>query len=298
MLIFSDAQGGQLYNALFRQGISMSHSERQSHRDGLDKLIFHQSANIIDRYYHSSESLQNLQQSTVGIVNMPNILTRNGSWFSKGTSHVIQELKALGGSDNISQVVIKSFDVYGGSVNGIEELSQLVGDFEKLYNKPLSVLMDGITASGGYFSVVKAKKIYMGSQMTIVGSIGTMVSYSDYSEADKMQGIKHIEVYATDSVNKNIESRDEDNGNFEKRIELLDATNDVFKQAVIEGRGKRLNVTTQVENSKGDMIAETLSGKIYIGQKVIEMGLADGFSTIDKLIEANTKIQTNKFFIK
>ena len=73
------------------------------------------------------------------------------------------------------------------------------------------------------------------------------------------------------------------NGNTEPlKTELLDPINEVFLKSVTEARGAKLSTFTSV--SGNNVVSEVLSGKTYIGNKAIEVGLADQIGELQDVV--------------
>jgi protease-4 len=100
-----------------------------------------------------------------------------------------EALERLGKSN--AKAVIVHINSPGGTVAGSE---QLYDSLQKLRDKkPLAVVVDGLAASGGYIAAMASDHI-VASQSSIVGSIGVIFQYPNFSELLKTVGVKVEEI--------------------------------------------------------------------------------------------------------
>ena len=129
-------------------------------------------------------------------------------------------------------------------------------------NKPTSSLVSDMCASGAYYIAVASDKIYS-QEDSIIGSIGVIQTAYDFSKALEKNGIKVIDIIATNSPRKGFNpAKPED---IKQTQELLDDILEVFVQSVAEGRN------TSVE----DVINNYGQGGVFIGRKAKEIGMID-----------------------
>jgi protease-4 len=134
---------------------------------------------------------------------------------------------------------------------------------------PLYAVVGDMCASGGYYAVSAADKIYV-DKASIVGSIGVLMdSFGFTGLMDKL------------GIQRRLHTSGENKGFFdpfspetpkmdEHAQDMLDQIHVQFIDAVREGRGKRLHETPDM-----------FSGLFWTGQKSVELGLADGFGDAD-----------------
>jgi protease-4 len=135
--------------------------------------------------------------------------------------------------------------------------------------KPIYVVVDEMCASGGYYIAAAADKIYV-NKASVVGSIGVL-----------MDGFGFTGVMEKVGVERRLLTAGENKGFMDPFTPLtdkhkayaqamLDEIHAQFIDVVRKGRGKRLKETP-----------ETFSGLFWTGAKAVDMGLADGFGTVD-----------------
>ena len=176
---------------------------------------------------------------------------------SDKTKAVVVEINSPGGSP------VQSDDIY-------EHMQYLQKKYPKV---PLYAVCTDVCASGGYYIAVGAKEIYT-NKMTITGSIGVIGSGFGFTGLIEKLGIER-RTY-TSGKNKNfldpfVAQKPEQKEQFEK---LLNETHKVFVKAVEDSRGDRL---------KDKSMDSTFSGEPFSGIEAKEIGLIDGFASVEQL---------------
>ena len=140
-------------------------------------------------------------------------------------------------------------------------------------NKPLYVVVDEICASGGYYIAAAADKIFV-NKASIVGSVGVLMDGFGFVGAMDKLGIERR--LLTAGENKGFMDPFSPQSNRQKAHaqDMLDEIHQQFIAVVREGRGKRLK-----EQDNPDIF----SGLYWTGARAVEMGLADGFGTVDSV---------------
>ncbi|MFM9437440.1 protease IV [Janthinobacterium sp. CG_23.3] len=135
--------------------------------------------------------------------------------------------------------------------------------------KPLYVVVDEMCASGGYYIAAAADKIYV-NKASVVGSIGVLMDGFGFAGVMEKVGVERR--LLTAGVNKGFMDPFTPMSDKHKAYAqvMLDEIHQQFIGVVRAGRGKRLKETP-----------ETFSGLFWSGAKAVEMGLADGFGTVD-----------------
>ena len=101
----------------------------------------------------------------------------------------VEALERLGKSQ--AKAVIVHINTPGGTTSGSEELHDSLKRLKEL--KPLVVVVDGLAASGGYIAAIAADHIIAG-ETSLVGSIGVLFQYPNFTDVLKTIGIKVEEV--------------------------------------------------------------------------------------------------------
>ncbi|WP_151635166.1 S49 family peptidase [Noviherbaspirillum aerium] len=164
--------------------------------------------------------------------------------------------------------------VQAGIIN--DEIQRLRKEFPK---KPLYVVVDEICASGGYYIAAAADKIFV-NKASIVGSIGVLMEGFGFTGLMEKAGVERR--LMTAGENKGFMDPFSPQSAKQKDFaqEMLNEVHQQFIDVVRQGRGKRLKETP-----------ETFSGLFWSGSKSVEMGLADGFGTVDSVARDELKAE-------
>jgi protease-4 len=143
---------------------------------------------------------------------------------------------------------------------------------KKLYpKKPVEVVIEEVCASGCYYIAAAADKIYA-SPSSIVGSIGVIYTGFGLNKLMDKMGIDSRLIISGKNKAMGypfIPSNSEQNVMQQK---MLDKVHAQFINAVKKGRGSRLNNDPDL-----------FSGRYWIGEDALPLGLIDGFASVDSL---------------
>jgi protease-4 len=156
--------------------------------------------------------------------------------------------------------------VQAGYIN--DEIRRLRG---KHPNIPLYAVVEDICASGGYYVAVSADRIYV-DKASIVGSIGVVMDGFGFTGTMEKLGVERRAITAGENK-KFLDPFSPLNPAHQEFAEkMLGEIHQQFITAVRNGRGKRLKESP-----------EMFSGLVWVGQKSIELGLADGLGSVDSV---------------
>ena len=146
--------------------------------------------------------------------------------------------------------------------------------------KPFYVVVEDICASGGYYIASAADKIFV-DKASIVGSIGVLMDGFGFTGTMEKLGVERR--LLTAGENKAFMDPFSPVNETHKAFtqSLLTDIHGQFIDVVKKGRGKRLKETP-----------ETFSGLMWTGAKSIEMGLTDGYGTVDSVARDVLKAET------
>lgn len=202
------------------------------------------------------------------------VVSLNGVIEAKGEANAEDTIAALTSAfeePKVAGIVLRinspgGSPVQAGMVN--DEIRRLRGKYP---DKPLYAVVEDMCASGGYYVAVAADKIYV-DKASIVGSIGVLMDGFGFTGAMDKVGVERRLLTAgankgfLDPFSPPVESH-------QAHAHLLLA--DIHKQfidVVKTGRGNRLKETPDM-----------FSGLMWTGAQSVELGLADGFGSIDSV---------------
>jgi capsid assembly protease len=172
------------------------------------------------------------------------------------------------GADSRVKALVQSVDSPGGSVFGIPEWAAAVAKVAAI--KPVVTVSDGTMASAAYWGAAAANAIYLSGPTVHAGSIGIYarmgLSKEDPSAVEFVRG-----KYKRGGINGAAPSA-EFLAHFEGRLDHLYS---VFVDTVAQQRGV----------SSDAVLEHMADGRVFIGQQAIDAGLADGFATVDDIVE-------------
>lgn len=192
---------------------------------------------------------------------------------------VIPALNRAFSDDNAVGVVLRinspgGSPVQAGMIN--DEIIRLRKEYPR---KPLYVVVDEICASGGYYIAAAADKIFV-NKASIVGSIGVLMEGFGFTGLMDKVGVERR--LMTAGENKGFMDPFSPQTPKQKNYaqDMLNEVHQQFIEVVREGRGKRLKETS-----------ETFSGLFWSGTRAVEIGLADGFGTVDSVARDELKAE-------
>ena len=180
-------------------------------------------------------------------------LALQAAFKDKGTQGVVLRINSPGGSP------VQSQSIY-------DEMRRLRLKYPAI---PLYVVVEDLCASGGYYVAAAADKIYV-AKGSIVGSIG--VRMDNFGVVGLMEKLGVERRLITAGKNKALLDPflPLEESHKQIAVDLIGEIHTQFITAVKEGRGKRLKETPDM-----------FSGLIWSGAKSVELGLADGFGSLD-----------------
>lgn len=172
---------------------------------------------------------------------------------NKNTAGVILRINSPGGSP------VQAGIIY-------DEIRRLRGLYP---NIPMYAVVEDICASGGYYIAAAADKIYV-DKASIVDSIGVIMDGWGFTGTMEKVGVERRVL--TSGENKAFLDPFAPVDEKQKRhaLSMLDDIHKQFIDVVRKGRGKRLKETPDI-----------FSGLLWTGDRSIELGLADGFGSVD-----------------
>mgnify|MGYP000853223105 FL=1 len=158
----------------------------------------------------------------------------------------------------------------GGAVSGCADTASLIHAATKV--KPVTTFAD-MMASAAYWLGSSADKVYS-SKSAMVGSIGVIVTFAEYSKANEMEG-KTVTVIRAGKHKALANSNEPLTKEGRAQIQALaDASYGVFVEHVAEMRGRSYEYTDKT----------MADGQEFIGQAAADVGLTDGITTFDAVV--------------
>lgn len=183
-------------------------------------------------------------------------------------------IKATAYSDIISQVAEAVADTKvesirldvnspGGQVAGVALAAEAIMAARLV--KPVDANADGLTASAAYWLASQATGIKAVDQNTLVGSIGVLSVYYDWSKYEEKAGIRPIVIRSGEHKGMGIDKITD--SQIAAVQEVIDGMADNFIAAVAEGRGM-----------SEEAVRELATGQLWIAAAAVENKLIDAIT--------------------
>ena len=213
----------------------------------------------------------------VAIIPVQGVLTKSMSFFSflfGGSSmRAIGEAVRKAVDDPGARSILLDIDSPGGTVDGTQELANIV--FAVREKKECIAFSDGSMTSAAYWIGSAARKIFISGDTVDVGSIGVVATHIDQSKWDESMGDSYTEIVA--GRYKRIASAHQPLSK-EGAAYIQDQVDHIYSVFI-----------TDIARNRGVSEEDALSmadGKVFIGKQALGVGLVDGVSTFDGLIDS------------
>ncbi|WP_263418679.1 S49 family peptidase [Terriglobus albidus] len=251
-------------------------AEFGSEAEDLPTRFFAAGANITRRTADETGGAGYVIRDGVALIAIEGVLGKRMDifmWFSGGTStEDLQKDVIAAVNDSAVTAICYVVDSPGGDVDGTQLAANVIQAAAE--KKPSAAWVTGLGASAAYWLASQTSVIYLADDTTTVGSIGVVYQHVDRSGADQQRGVKRTEITA--GKYKRIAS---DTGPLTQEgtdyiKEGVDHVYSVFVDNVADGRGV----------SSDQVLTDMADGRVFMGQKAIDAGLADGIATLDQVI--------------
>jgi protease-4 len=202
------------------------------------------------------------------LVNLNGVIKASGD---ANAEHVIGSLQAAFEDKHTAGVILRINSPGGSPVqSGIinDEMRRLRVKYPDI---PLHVVVEDVCASGGYYVAVAADKIFV-DKASIVGSIGVLMDGFGFTGTMEKLGVERRLLTAGVSKGFLDPFSPQNESDKEHAKLMLGEIHQQFIDVVRKGRGKRLKESP-----------EMFSGLMWSGARSIELGLADGYGTVDSV---------------
>jgi len=154
--------------------------------------------------------------------------------------------------------------VQAGYIN--DEIRRLRAKYPDI---PLYAVVEDICASGGYYIAVAADRIYV-DKASIVGSIGVVMDSFGFTGTMEKLGVERRALASGENKTFLDPFAPVVEAHKEHAEQMIQQIHQQFIGVVRQGRGKRLKETPDM-----------YTGLLWVGQKSIDLGLADALGSVD-----------------
>jgi len=192
----------------------------------------------------------------------------------------VEALEGLGKSATARGVVVH-IDSPGGTTAGAEQLFKSLRELQE--KKPVAVVVDGLAASGGYIAAISADYI-VAQDTSLVGSIGVLFQYPNFTDVLKTIGVKVEEV-------KSSPLKAAPNGFEPTSPEARAALESIVMDSYAWFRG----LVKDRRKMNDDLLTRVADGRVFTGRQAVELKLIDtlgGERTAIEWLEKEKKVPT------
>ena len=249
-------------------------------------MFWYDQANYYLYFFPSGYDEINCQKNqNVALIKIQGEIVTYDNWYGyeeeyyEGTissERIINYIEDANGRDYIEAIIIE-IDSHGGFPVASEEIMNAIKKSRKM---TVAVIRE-IGISGAYLIASAADYIYA-SEMSDIGGIGITMSYLDYSQTNKREGIAYQEL--TSAKFKDTGNPDKDLTEEEREFLMRDINilHDIFVRKVAENR--KLDI---------DKVKELADGSTMLGEMAKENNLIDEIGDVysaKKMIEEKLNI--------
>ena len=242
------------------------------------------SYNYIDsgRYVNYERRMESLQAETVGDDKV-GIIVANGAIFDgeqpAGTvgSDTLSELFIQAREDDQIKAVVLRVDSPGGSAFASEVIRQEIL-LTKQQGIPVVVSMGSVAASGGYWIAMGADEVWA-SPTTITGSIGVFGIIPTFEDSLEALGI-HSDGVGTTALSDF----------YQLNRPMSPQAKQVVQAGVDHVYDRFLTIVADARESTTDQVHQVAQGRVWTGEKALELGLVDELGSFQQAIDAAAEL--------
>ncbi len=203
----------------------------------------------------------------VGIIEVIDVIAESG--------RTLDDLKRFREDDSIKAIVLR-IDSPGGGVGPSQEIFQEVMKTRKI--KKVVVSMGSVAASGGYY-IAAAGDVIFANPGTITGSIGVIMSFTNFQELFSKIGLKPVVIKS--GKYKDIGSATRPLTGKERKL-LEDFAADIHEQFIGDiANGRNMDI---------EKVRASADGRIFSGREGKENGLIDELGNLHDAIDKAGKL--------
>ncbi len=204
------------------------------------------------------------------------MITVQGVIYNEVAGDVYRQLKAARRDKHVKGVIVR-VNSPGGTISASDQIHKEISKFREEEKKPVVAFMQGVAASGGYYTSVACEKI-IAEPTTITGSIGVISWYFVVQELleDKL-GVLPVVVKSGQKKDWPSSFRAPTTEEIQYiRDKVINPALDRFVDVVAEGRKALLTL---------DDVRRLADGGIFGAQEAVEEKLIDEIGYLDDAIE-------------
>ena len=259
---------------LTAEDYKLLHSVDQSEKENIKAFI---GKKIEGSFYSSVEE-------NVGFLIVDGPIIPRATWMSRASGLVSldalrSEFKAMEGNPKIDTIV-HLMDTPGGVVQAVSDYASLIFNSNK---KTYTWAWEA--ASAGYW-IGSASNSLVLPNTGMVGSVGVVVSLTDYKEQDKKRGIKEIEIVSSQSPNKRPD------------VDTAEGIA-VYQKLVNDLADSFVNDVATFRNVSEEIVLQDFGkGSLVVGKEAVSVGMADRVDDFESFLKSLKNSSQKTYFLK
>ena len=182
-------------------------------------------------------------------------------------------IRRAAGNPDVAVLVLR-LNSPGGSVVGADEIYHALRQTQK----PVVAFLQEVAASGAYYISMAAEHI-VANPNSLTGSIGVIGQFPNAEALMEKIGVQVTTIKS---------GKAKDIGNPFRA--MSDEEQAIFQDIVDETYGRFVDIVARGRNLPEEQVRELADGRIYTGQKALELGLVDALGYQQDAIEAAARL--------
>jgi signal peptide peptidase SppA len=219
----------------------------------------------------------------VAVVDIDGILIERADWFESwlamglSTNALTQKIEQLKKDVNVRRVVF-NISSPGGEVGGIQCAAAAIFSLRSA-GKKTTAYLNSEACSGAYWLAAACEEIVLAAETSMAGSVGVVISHQEISGLETKIGIKTTEIAAGDQ---------------KRVVSSYEPITEAGRKALAE-RAKELHEIFRADLMKmrpalaADKVGVWGEGKIFVGARAVDAGLADKIEYVPDLFAIGEK---------
>lgn len=170
---------------------------------------------------------------------------------------------------DLNKGILLYVDSPGGTVYESDELYLKLMEYKEETGRPVWAYFASQACSGGYYISMAADQIYA-NRNCWTGSIGVIISLTNYKELYDKLGIREIDI--TSGANKAMGSGG---------LDLTEEQQEILQSLVDEAYDQFVGIVAEGRNMSVDTVKPIADGRVYSAAQALDHGLIDDIGSIE-----------------
>ena len=230
----------------------------------------------IYEYLSTIEEEEKVSKNKIAVINVEGAITTGEATYNiAGSDTIVSNIRKAIKDENVKALVLR-VNSPGGSVLASELIINSLNEFKET-GRPIVSSMGDIAASGGVWVTTLSDEIWAKPE-TLTGSIGV------YGLIPTLDGIYEWAGIQVDGVSTTKA------GEWDSRLAMPDYVNKAIQASIDNSYDKFVSKVAENRMMPYKEILAVAGGRIWSGQKALELGLVDRIGNIKDAIESSAEL--------